>query len=211
MQQLDSDGDRYARCVKVFPELPRRSFGCIAADPPWTFETRSDKGKGRSAEQHYGCMSFADICALPVAELARPDAVLFLWVTDPMLFKARELIEAWGFTYKTIGFTWAKLNRGWCAEESFGADNFFTGMGYWTRSNPEQCLLATRGHPKRLHKDVRQLIVDARREHSRKPDQAYDRMRRLVPGPYLELFARTGRPHWHSWGNETHKFAEAAE
>lgn len=209
MRQLDIEGDRYARCVKAFPELPRRAFGCIAADPPWTFETRSDKGKGRSAEQHYGCMSFVDICALPVAELALKDAVLFLWVTDPMLFKARELIEAWGFTYKTIGFNWAKLNAGIDPDVPFHAGAFFTGMGYWSRANSELCLLATRGNPKRKHKDVRRLVVAQRREHSRKPDQAYDRMRRLVPGPYLELFARTGRPNWTSWGNEVQRFAAA--
>lgn len=80
------------------------------------------------------------------------------------------------------------------------------GMGYWTRSNTEPCLLATRGKPKRLHADVRQGIIAPRREHSRKPDGIHDRIERLVGGPYAELFARQSRPGWDTWGNETTKF-----
>jgi N6-adenosine-specific RNA methylase IME4 len=75
-------------------------------------------------------------------------------------------------------------------------------QGYWTRANPEACWLATRGAPKRLHADVRQLIVAPIMEHSRKPDEAYERIERLVEGPYLELYARRPRPGWTSWGNE---------
>lgn len=84
-------------------------------------------------------------------------------------------------------------------------------MGYWTRANTEPCLLATRGRPKRLNADVRQGIIAPRREHSRKPDDIHARIERLVPGPYLELFARTQRPGWTVWGNQTDKFTEAAE
>ena len=92
--------------------LPRRHhYGVIYADPPWTFATYSAKGKGRSPEAHYDCMGFGDICNIPVADWAAPDAVLLLWVTDPLLPKGLELIERWGFTYKTVGFYWAKQNR----------------------------------------------------------------------------------------------------
>jgi N6-adenosine-specific RNA methylase IME4 len=84
------------------------------------------------------------------------------------------------------------------------------GMGYWTRANSEVCLLATRGKPKRQHADVRQGIIEPRREHSRKPDCVYDRIERLVPGPYIELFARNTRPGWLSWGNETQRFGVVA-
>ena len=107
----------------------------------WTFATYSRKGKGRSAEAHYDCMSLADIKALPVAEWAAPDCVLLLWVTDPLLDKAMDVIRAWGFTYKTVGFCWAKLNKS--APASPGERDFFTGLGFWTRANPELCLLAT--------------------------------------------------------------------
>ena len=80
------------------------------------------------------------------------------------------------------------------------------GLGYWTRANTEACLLATRGHPKRLRADIRQLIVAPRREHSRKPEAIYERIERLVAGPRLELFARQSRPGWTAWGNESTKF-----
>ena len=84
------------------------------------------------------------------------------------------------------------------------------GCGYWTRANSEVCLLATRGKPKRLNADVRQAIIEPRRQHSRKPDCVHGRIERLVEGPYLELFARAPRPGWTVWGNETDKFAQVA-
>jgi N6-adenosine-specific RNA methylase IME4 len=84
------------------------------------------------------------------------------------------------------------------------------GQGYWTRANPEDCWLATRGGPKRLHADVRQLIVAPIAEHSRKPDETYERIERLVEGPYLELYARRPRKGWVSWGNELEFTGEAA-
>jgi N6-adenosine-specific RNA methylase IME4 len=169
-------------------------YKVIYADPPWTFATYSRKGKGRSAEAHYDCMSFADIKALPVDKWTAPDCALFLWVTDPSLPQAFKVIEAWGFTYRTVAFTWAKTTK-----EGSG---FPIGCGYRTRANPEQCLLATRGRPHRLSRSVRQLIVAPRREHSRKPDEVYERIETLVVGPYLELFGRARRPGWDSWGDE---------
>jgi N6-adenosine-specific RNA methylase IME4 len=173
---------------------PSLHYGVILADPPWTFATYSHKGKGRSAEAHYDCMSLADIKALPVADWAAPDCALFLWAIDPSLPQAFEVIEAWGFTYKTVAFTWVKTTKG-------GA-GFPIGCGYWTRANPEQCLLATRGRPQRLLRSVQQLILAPRREHSRKPDEVYARIEALVAGRYLELFAREQRTGWDSWGNE---------
>jgi N6-adenosine-specific RNA methylase IME4 len=146
-------------------------------------------------------MSFAQLSALPVVDLAADDCVLFLWATDPLLPRALELISAWGFEYKTVGFYWVKTNA---AAKSDG--DFFTGLGYWTRANPEQCLLATRGKPARSAKDVRRLIVDRRREHSRKPDQVRDRIERLVPGPYVELFGRETKPGWDCWGDQVELF-----
>src|SRR5215813_5286683 len=86
-------------------------YGVIYADPPWTFATYSRKGKGRSAEAHYDCMSLAEIKALPVADWAADNCVLLLWTTDPLLPTALEVIRSWGFIYKTVGFYWAKLNK----------------------------------------------------------------------------------------------------
>ena len=140
-------------------------------------------------------MEIRDIKLIDVP--ADDDCVLFLWAIDPMLPDALELIKAWGFTYKTVAFTWAKINES-------GKDPI--GGGYWTRANPEMCLLATRGKPKRLNADVRQLLMAPRREHSRKPDEVYGRIEALVDGPYLEMFARQTHPGWDSWGNEVGKF-----
>tara|TARA_B100000614_G_scaffold181532_1_gene162284 strand:- start:411 stop:953 length:543 start_codon:yes stop_codon:yes gene_type:complete len=175
-----------------------KQYGVIYADPPWSFKTYSNKGKDRSPEKHYNVLSLADISLLPVSNIAKPDAVLLMWVIDPLLDKAFEVINAWGFKYKTVAFTWAKTNK--------TKPGFFTGLGYWTRGNPEMCLLATKGKPKRLSKSVPQLVVEQRREHSRKPDIMYSHIENLLEGPYIELFARTKRPGWDVWGNQVDKF-----
>ena len=142
-------------------------------------------------------MNLDDIKAMPVADLAAKDCVLFLWAIDPMLPQALEVGAAWGFTFKTIGFYWGKTGVN---------GNFTMGTGHWTRANPEQCLLFTRGKPKRVSAAVRKLIVAPRREHSRKPDECISSIEQLVNGPYLELFSRQARPGWDSWGNQTDKF-----
>lgn len=170
----------------------------VYADPPWRFATWSARGKGRSPEAWYDCLDLEAIKALPVADWAAPDSVLLLWATDPLLDRALEVIRAWGFVYKTVGFYWVKLNP--------SGRGFHQGLGFWTRANPEPCLLATRGKPRRLARDVEKLVVAARREHSRKPEEVYARIERLVPGPYLELFARSRRPGWDAWGREAGLF-----
>jgi len=179
---------------------PKR-YKVIYADPPWTFSTYSHKGKGRSAEAYYDCMALADIKALPVADWAADDCVLLLWITDPLLEKAFDVICAWGFTYKTVGFYWAKLNKS-APQLVYDRRSFFTGLGFWTRANPESCLLATRGHPRRRRSNVSKLIISPRREHSRKPDETYERIEALCEGPYLEMFARFSRPGWDAWPPE---------
>lgn len=171
-------------------------FPAIYADPPWKFLTRSPRGEGRSASEHYATRTIESICALPVAQLAAKDAVLFLWTVDwdADLTMARALMSAWGFEHKTTAFTWAKLNP--------SGEGFHMGQGYWTRANPETCLLATRGNPKRLNADVRQLMVSPVMEHSRKPDEIHERIERLVAGPYLELYGRRPRDNWTVWGDQ---------
>jgi N6-adenosine-specific RNA methylase IME4 len=184
---------------------PTKRYGVIYADPPWNFKNFSEKGTGRNAVAHYQCMDFDQIAAMQPQRWGAKDCVLFLWATDPLLPKALELIAAWGFAYKTIGFYWAKTNK----RADLGAlspDDFFTGLGYWSRANVEQCLLATRGSPPRMAKDVKRLVISPRREHSRKPDQIYSRIERLTRGPYLELFARQSRPGWDRWGDQVGLF-----
>jgi N6-adenosine-specific RNA methylase IME4 len=197
----------------TFDELPKSQFGAILADPPWHFQVwagarRDGAGNWCSAKApDYDQMTDEAICALPVAEVAAPDCVLFMWTCWPVLKRSFAILDAWGFTYKTCAFSWLKADpyRLFVFDE-----DIFKGLGYWTRANTEPCLLATRGKPKRQSANVLQGIVAKRREHSRKPDGIHDRIEKLVAGPYLELFARQQRPGWTVWGNQTDKFKPSA-
>ena len=143
------------------------------------------------AENHYPTMSMEDICALPVAELAAKDSALFLWATFPQLNEAFRVMEAWGFRYKTLAFLWLKQNR--------KADSWFYGMCFWTRSNAEVCLLATRGQCAGIH----QFVISHIEQHSKKPDEVREKIVKLMGDqPRLELFARQQTPGWDVWGNE---------
>lgn len=188
-------------------DWPTGKYGAILADPPWQFQFWSDKGRGdRAAENHYNTMPSSEIGELPVGDLAADDCVLFLWTGWPYLPQALALIEHWGFEYKTCAFDWMKAHAGQI--EMFKDDHDVqVGLGWWTRSNSEPCLLATRGKPKRLNADVRMGIISPRREHSRKPEGVHQRIERLVGGPYLELWARQStRPQWKFWGDEIDRF-----
>lgn len=191
----------------IFGDLPRNHFGAILADPPWKFDTWSDKGDDRAPD--YSTMTIDEIAQMPVQTLAAKDCVLFIWICWPTMHRALDVIASWGFTYKTCAFSWVKADA--TQVDMFGDDYpVQIGSGYWTRANSEVCLLATRGKPTRLNADVRQSIIAPRREHSRKPDGIHDRIERLVAGPYLELFARQKRNGWTVWGNQTDKFREVA-
>ena len=146
-------------------------------------------------------MTVGNIARVPVGDLADDDCALFLWAICPMLPDALRVMEAWGFKFKTVAFTWAKTTRS-STDAWLYAPRWHIGMGYWTRANSELCLLGTRGKPKRKAKEVRQLIVAPVREHSRKPDEQYGLIERLCEGPRIELFARHRRRGWRSWGNE---------
>ena len=165
----------------------------IYADPPWRYTQKNLSG---AAEHHYPTMSIDELCALPVADLAAPDSALFLWATFPQLPEALRLIQAWGFTFKTVAFVWLKKNR--------VADSWFYGLGFWTRGNAEICLLATRGHPKRQAANVHQFIISPIEAHSKKPDEARDKIVALMgsDAARVELFARQATEGWDVWGNE---------
>jgi len=175
--------------------FPKKKYKIIYADPAWHFKTYSNKGQKRSAIRHYDTMDIDNIYDLPVKSICDDDCILFLWVIDSMLPQALEVIERWGFKYKTVAFTWVKQNK--------KSEGYFTGMGYYTRCNPEQCLLATKGKIKRLSKSVRQLIVSKLEDHSKKPDSVRDRITELCGDlPRIELFARQRVKGWDCWGNE---------
>ena len=173
-----------------------KKYNIIYADPPWSYNAWSGKGKGKkTAENHYSCMKKEEIQSLPVESLADENCVLFLWVTFPLLQEGLELIKKWGFTYKTCAFVWVKRNK--------KSDGWFWGLGHWTRANAELCLIATKGKPKRISKSVHQ-ICDARiMEHSKKPDEIRNRIEQLCGElPRIELFARQEVDGWDCWGNE---------
>ena len=140
-------------------------------------------------------MSIESISALPVSSLTDNDAILFLWVTLPLLPEALNVIRAWGFIYKTAAFVWIKQNK--------KSASLFWGLGHWTRANAEICLLATKGHPKRFSAKVHQVIISPVEEHSKKPDVIRKKIVELAGNlPRVELFARQATPGWDVWGNE---------
>jgi N6-adenosine-specific RNA methylase IME4 len=202
-RQAHAERTRGGCTVKDLGELALSGYraGAIGADPQWKFMARSDAGDARSANTHYKTEDLARIKDIPVGQLAADDSALFMWVVDWFVHGAIELIEAWGFSFKTVAFTWAKTN-GEDVDNVFDDSTWAFGQGFWTRGNPEMCLLATKGNPKRLHADVRQLIVTPLMDHSVKPDAWLERIERLVEGPYLELNARRRRPGWTAWGDE---------
>lgn len=155
----------------------------------------SEKGLGRSAGNHYPTMSLEDIKNLPINNLADKNCVLFMWTTIPLLKDSFSVLDSWGFEYKSIAFVWIKLNK--------KSDTLFWGMGHWTRSNAELCILATKGHPKRKSAKVHQVIMSHIQQHSKKPDEARERIIELIGDlPRIELFAREKKDGWDSWGNE---------
>jgi N6-adenosine-specific RNA methylase IME4 len=167
--------------------------GTIAIDPPWPFETYSERSH-HVVTEHYETMTLDEIKALPVRQLAAKDCAIFLWGTWPNMPMWAPVLQAWGFTYSGLAFDWIKLNA--------SGKGLHWGNGYATRSNAEPCLLAKIGNPLRLDKGVHSVIMAPVGAHSEKPDEAYRRIERLYPGPYLELFARRPRARWITWGNE---------
>ncbi len=176
-------------------------YQIILADPAWEYKNR---GRG-AAENHYKTMSLGDICDMPVARIAAPGCVLFLWVTGPnILIEVPQVLEAWGFTHKTVGFTWVKYHE--------KSGKRCVGGGYWTRSNPEFCLIATRGEcPRRVDATVRQLVESGgedvlcapRGEHSAKPPEVRERIVQLMGDlPRVELFARERVAGWDAHGDQ---------
>lgn len=169
-------------------------YSIIYADPPWKYKVWSEKAT-RTADSHYDIMSIDEIKSLDVQSIADENSALFLWATAPCMPQAFEVIEAWGFTFKTVAFVWVKRNK--------VSDSYFFGLGHWTRANAEFVLLGTRGSPKRVSKKVFSVCDDRIMEHSKKPDTIRHRIVELMGDvPRIELFARDKPIGWDAWGNE---------
>ncbi|NOZ19891.1 MAG: S-adenosylmethionine-binding protein [Planctomycetes bacterium] len=174
-----------------------QSFSTVLADPPWRFSNRT----GKMAPEHrrlsrYSTMNLREIMDLPVAELVSEPAHLYLWVPNALLAEGLQVVERWGFTYKT-NIVWYKIRK------DGGPDR--RGVGFYFRNVTELVLFGVRGKNARTLKPGRtqaNLLATRKREHSRKPDELYDIIEACSPGPYLELFARHSRPGWSQWGNE---------
>ncbi len=164
-------------------------YPVIYADPPWRYENPSMGGTNRSIENHYPTMSLDEICALPVADLATEDAILYLWATAPKLAESMKVIEAWGFEYRT-GMVWDKMK---------------IGMGYWTRNQHEHLLICRRGQfpPPKTGEQPPSVVQIPRGEHSAKPAGFYEIIEAAYPElPKIELFCRSPRDGWAVWGNQ---------
>lgn len=179
-----------------FGDLIPGGYSMIMADPPWHFRLRSEKNLEKAAQGQYACMSLDAIKALPVWALAERDCLLWLWATNPMLPQALEVMQAWGFEFRTAGH-WAKTTK-------HGKQAF--GTGYILRCAGEPFLIGVRGKPKTT-RSVRSVVLGAIREHSRKPESAYAAAERLMPtAKRADLFSRQSRPGWDAFGFETGKF-----
>ncbi len=172
-------------------------FSCVLADPPWKFANSS----GKVAPEHgrlyrYPTMTLEDIKELPIPLVAAERAHLYLWVPNALLAEGLQVMQAWGFTYKT-NLVWHKIRK------DGGSDG--RGVGFYFRNVTELVLFGVRGKNMRTLAPGRRqvnMIESRKREHSRKPDELYEIIEACSPGPYIELFARGARRGWASWGNQ---------
>jgi N6-adenosine-specific RNA methylase IME4 len=177
--------------------MTTKKYQIIYADPPWNYTATSNKIPSRAkGGQPYNAMRMIDVYGLDVKGIADDNCVLFLWATAPLLPEALYLIKCWGFDFKTFAFTWVKKNKK-------NNDSLFWGMGSWTRSNPEFCLLAVKGTPKSISHSVHSVIEAPLQEHSIKPDETRNKIVELCGNlPRIELFSRQKTDGWDVWGNE---------
>lgn len=177
-----------------------KKYNIIYADPPWSYgDVHTWHKMGGGVSRHYKTMSIKEIenLASNIQNLAADDCLLFIWATFPNLKECLQIIDKWGFKYKTLGFSWIKTNKK-NKKPCFG-------IGFYTKSNCEVCLLGVKGKPGNIIQSnkISSCIISERREHSRKPDEARERITQLVGQvPKIELFARQETDGWDCWGNE---------
>lgn len=180
--------------------FPNKKYDVIYADPPWQYNDLISNGN-RGAAFKYEVQSLDYLKKLPIQSIANPNGMLFMWVTGPMMKTGLELIDAWGFSFKSVAFTWVKVNK--------NKNSFFLGLGHLTRGNPEYCLIGInkikdkKTKLQKLSNSVENLVVSRIREHSRKPDIVRRKIVELLGDiPRIELFARQKFDGWDCWGNQ---------
>jgi N6-adenosine-specific RNA methylase IME4 len=182
-------------------QLSGKKFKTVLADPPWQFQNRT----GKMAPEHkrlnrYPTMKLEDIMSMPVEQVLDDTAHLYLWVPNALLAEGLQVMEAWGFTYKT-NLIWYKVRK------DGGPDR--RGVGFYFRNVTEMILFGVRGKNARTLQPGRSqenMIISRKREHSRKPDEQYELIESCSPGPYLEIFARGPREGWTVWGNQAEEY-----
>lgn len=182
-----------------------KKYQIIYADPPWRYrDKRIDHG---GCETYYPTMTKEEIGQLPISAIADKNCILFLWATFPCLPEALFVIQQWKFEYKTLGFIWVKTKQSFNSQQqSFLPYESFEcrqGLGNYTMPNTEPCLIGIKGKIIRKSKSISQIIIEPRKEHSRKPDTVKREIVKLY-GDLLriELFARQKTEGWDVWGNE---------
>jgi len=183
-------------------EIGRKRFSTVLADPPWQFQNRT----GKMAPEHkrlsrYPTMSLQEIKDLPVEAIIKDTAHLYLWVPNALLAEGMQVMEHWGFIYKT-NLIWYKIRK------DGGPDR--RGVGFYFRNVTEMILFGIRGKNARTLQPGRSqenIISSRKREHSRKPDEQYQLIESCSPGPYIELFARGPRNNWFVWGNQSNEYS----
>lgn len=186
---------------EVYRGLPttRGHYRTLVVDPPWNYEDKHLPGHGRGAASHYDLLSTEDVAALPVGGLAAPDAHLYVWFTNSFVLEAYHLARWWGFTPKTV-VTWVKTRKGVTEAEEPGDCAF--GMGHYFRGATEHALFAVRGKAPPLNRSTRNVVFAPLRGHSVKPEEFYQMVREVSPGPRIDLFARRPIEGFDVWGNE---------
>lgn len=188
--------------------LLTKKYGVILADCPWRYNDMKNNDPAMGGFR-YPPMDLTKLAELNVASIAKPDCALFMWATMPMLQEALYVINQWGFRYTTCAFVWIKLNRNGYAryypvstERDVLLENgIYSGIGHWVNGNIELCLFAKRGSPKRLNKNVKQIIFAPVGSHSSKPRETHTRIENLIADTdRLELFARYYTSGWDSTG-----------
>ena len=182
-------------------ELPNKKFQIIYCDPAWQYnDKRSGSGHKNpngagGCSKHYDTMPLSEICDLDIQSISDDNCMLFIWCTSALLDYGFEVIKSWGFKFKNVGFVWVKLTK--------DLSKTYSGMGSYTNQNAEFCLLALKGKYWRVARNVKQIVLEPRGKHSKKPDCVRDRIVELCGDlPRIELFARERADGWESWGNE---------
>lgn len=193
VKKQENIGDYYTE----FSKIPRESYAIIYADPPWRYKG----GKGKNSKKFgnslasYSCMKIEDMRKIPVRSIACDDSALFMWATWPMIKEAIDLMESWGFSYKTCAFVWNKTYKN---------GKPYCGLGYYTRSGSEFCLLGTTGKVSRESNCVYQVVTSPVERHSEKPSIVRSHICDLMGTALkkIELFSRKGAVGWDAFGND---------